>query len=169
MIYLFLLLFFPFHFIFAQTIDVRWSDQFEKEISVSCTQEEFCYQLCGESTCFQKEGFCYNCIGSGPWMLHFWEELGKSIHQDGPLDRQLQLDLMRAGNFVIFAPLDVYNIIDSSQSLSVYRKFEALCPGESYRQLVFLVVDPILRRIQGPWSVYCEYEKEVIFFRLRKI
>jgi hypothetical protein len=61
---------------------------------------------------------------------------------------------------------DVFNIIDAHNAVSVYRRFESLCPGESIHQILFLRTEQITRKLLAPEFVYCEYDKTEIYFRV---
>ena len=165
--FMMLILIFMVNVAVSQTIEVRWSDKFTKELLVSCQAEDFCESLCGESSCTIEEGICHNCIGTGLQIYQLFTELGKSIRRGDELEGRFTLELLLRGSFVTFSPNDVYNVIDPANSISVYRRFEGLCPGESMSQLIFFEVDPFSRKILAPFSLYCEYEEESVFFTLK--
>lgn len=149
--------------------DVKWTQTLRKELVVSCSSSDStCLSLCQKSTeCKIPEGSCKDCIGTGLRISQIIGDLGKGIENDGrfaPLNRVL--DLVTSGAFVTLVPNDPYNVIDGVNSLSALRKFEALCPVGSKKQVVLLSVDPETRRLEKPEVVVCDFYGWSYFYGL---
>lgn len=151
----------------AVKIDVRWTENFRKELVVSCDlREGACRSLCQkDSSCVFPESACRDCIGTGLRMSHLIEELGNTIQNDGQYaDLNRVLDLVVSGNFVSLIPNDPYNVIDGVNSLRGLRKFEALCPVGSKKQILLLSVDPDTRKPGAPEFVVCDFYGRSYFY-----
>jgi hypothetical protein len=167
--FMILISFFQFTHLSAQEINIHWNDDFRKEISIMCPEDHaFCSNLCGsDNTCILEEGFCRNCIGTGLKVYRFISELGKTIKPKIEINQSEEvIPFLKNGNFATLTSRDVYNVIDSFDSLAVIRKFESLCPEESLSQIVFFELAPLTRDIRRPHFVYCELIEKVSFLGL---
>ena len=154
----------------SQNIEVKWNNDFRKELHFSCqAQDFFCEKMCqAMSSCIVEEGICRNCIGTGLKLHHLFTELGKTILSSNVFFPQNTfIEIIRSGHFAAFSPKDAYNVIDAFGSLSVLKKFEALCPDESISQIIFVELDKTNRSIVGPQVVYCEYPDKSLYFKVR--
>jgi hypothetical protein len=154
----------------AQIMEVTWSDRFQKELHVSCNDHgDFCDSLCGAySSCIIEEKSCRNCIGTGLQIHHILTELARSVrYQLEPVSKGTILQFIGEGNFATVSAKEVYNVIDGYGSLSVLKRFESLCSGETLYQLVFLELQERTRKVIGQKYVYCQYEDESIFLEFK--
>lgn len=139
--------------------EVRWTEAFRKELVLGCANfDSTCLSLCQQNnSCVIQESSCRDCIGTGLRMSRIIGEIGKGIRSDNRVvSVNRLLDLVHEGNFVTLVPNDVYNVIDGVNSLSALKKFEALCPPKSVKQIMFFSVDPDSRKIAKPEFVVCE-------------
>lgn len=153
----------------GQSVHTSWNDQFVKEIHVTCSlQESFCYDLCDSfSTCVIEEKTCRSCIGTGLAIQRILSELGRTVRFNSRLSSTMPvLNLIKNGNFFAISARDAFNVLDAFDSISVLRKFESLCPGESDDQLLFIEVDEVSRKILHPRFVFCRFENLGEFFEL---
>ena len=168
LIFFFMTFFFS-HELFSQTLDIHWSDQFQKEIFFHCRNDDnLCEMLCkDQSFCGFQEGICKNCIGTGLKMNHILSELGKTIKNTQQVFSDTELkEFLLSGNFSTLGYRDVFNVIDTFESLRVLKKFESLCPEGSQNQIVFLKLRPLIRDVQGAPMVFCELSENSLFFHL---
>lgn len=168
LIFFFMTFFFS-HELFSQTLDILWSDQFQKEIFFHCRNDDnLCEMLCRDkSFCGFQEGICKNCIGTGLKMNHILSELGKTIKNTKQVFSDTELkEFLLSGNFSTLGYRDVFNVIDTFESLRVLKKIESLCPEGSENQIVFLKLRPLMRDVQGVPMVFCELPEKSLFFHL---
>lgn len=166
---LLILLFFIVKALYAQVLEVQWSDQFKKELIMTCSAEDkLCESLCSASSaCTIQEGPCRDCIGTSVTMNFFISELGHLIQRSGnPLSSYVLFDLIKGKDWATLTYDDVYNIIDPIQSIKVMKRFEALCPIESISQIVFLRLNPKSREIKRAEIVYCNLWDHVEIYSL---
>ena len=153
----------------AQVFTINWNENFQKEIMMTCSAEEvFCEKFCSAaSTCLFQEGFCRDCIGTSLRLNHILSELGQSIQNSGErADVPSFMSLLKSQQLISLTAQDVYNVIDPIQSIKTLKKFEALCPGESLSQIMFIRVNPKSRRLEKPEMVYCDFGDHVELYRL---
>jgi len=154
--------------VFAQKLEINWSDTFRKEIHLSCdAAETVCEDICNASSfCILQEGICPNCIGTGIQILHIFSEIGRSIHRVDQSSLASLGKLLIQGDFVTFSAQEVYNLIDAHQSISVFKKFESLCPDKSLNQILFFKTHPESRRLISPEYLYCEFQDKSEIFKI---
>lgn len=143
-------------------VDVYWNDDFQKVVSLSCNPDElFCDQICSSSnSCEVKEGICQNCIGTSLKLLNFFAGMGITYKRDKLINLASDdfLNFFVSGAFISLKAQDVYNVIESFNSIKVYKKFESLCPIDSWNQIVFYEVHSVSRELLKPRFVYCQFE-----------
>jgi hypothetical protein len=152
------------------TFETVWSDQLVKELHVTCRAEDsLCLDLCGASSfCVIEEKTCRSCIGTALPIQRILTELGRSIRFQSKLSSLEPIKaLIESGRFVAISARDAFNVIDGFDSISVFRKFESLCPGESDYQLLFIEVDGVSRKIKKPRFIFCQFERLGDFFELQ--
>jgi len=155
--------------LYAQTVEVYWTEEFKKEVHFYCPLgSSWCEEVCkDQSFCEFKEGLCKNCIGTGLKMNYLLSELGKTINNSQKIFSKTELkEFLLSGNFSTLAYRDVFNVIDGFDSLRVLRKFESLCPEGSFNQIIFLELTPLTRDVKKALLVYCEFPEEGLFYHL---
>ena len=167
-ILLFLLLVSPIT-LYAQVMEVNWTRNFRKELSITCDASDLlCENLCeATSQCVIQEGPCRDCIGTSLKMNHLISEIGNTILNNGfSADKKVILETLKSRSFVTLTAQDVYNVIDAARSVRTFKKFESLCPEESVNQILFLSVEPRTREIIRPEFVYCDYYERAEFIEI---
>lgn len=152
---------------FAQVVEVRWTDQFRKVLDISCSAgDKSCEALCSSaSSCTIEEGYCRDCIGTSIKMNTIISEIGNSIQNSGvKLSSDSFVKMILSHNYISLNADDVYNVVDSAQSLKTYRKFEKLCPPGSVSQILFFSVNPKDRSLLKPEMVYCDDFEQISFY-----
>jgi len=154
--------------VFAQKIEVKWTDLLRKEVHLNCNAGElFCENICKASSyCIIQEGTCHNCIGTGIQILHIFSEIGRSIHRIDQASFEDVGEFLKLGAFVTFSAQDAYNLIDTHQSVSVLKKFESLCPENSLNQILFFRTHPESRKLISPDFLYCEFFEKTEVFKI---
>jgi hypothetical protein len=152
----------------AQKIDLFWNESFRKELHLTCSASDLlCEKVCSSSSaCYLQEGPCRSCVGTSLQMHHIFSEIGRSIGRREAIRPDDLAAFFLKGNFVSFSAQDVFNIIDAHNSISLFKKFESLCPEESLNQILFFNADPITRRPTKAEFIYCEYEDHETYFKV---
>jgi hypothetical protein len=145
---------------FAQSIEIesRWNYRFEKEVVMSCFDDEyFCEDLCENKTqCVIEEKVCRDCIGSTPYLTHVFNQLGKSIVKSQKAQAEDLLELLETGHFATINSKSIYNHVDRYGSSVVLDKFKALCEVDD--PTVFFEVETISKLLGKPKLLVCGQE-----------
>jgi len=122
----------------AVSLSNSWVDKdgFKKQVTFSCSElDNECRNFCGNSkTCSYYEKPCRNCLGTNLKMSYIFTEMGRAYRNDGVSYRWDNIyDLVRRGGFVSLNAKSIYNHITRFNSLSMKRRFSALCEGAGSR------------------------------------
>ena len=113
----------------SMEMDSRWNYKFEKEVVLTCSEDEFfCEDLCeSKDKCVIKENVCRDCIGSTPYLTHVFNQLGKSIVKSDAAQVEDLVELLETDSFATISVKSIYNNVDTFGSNKIIDKFGALC------------------------------------------
>lgn len=141
-------------------IDVRenWNSSYKKEVVITCSEDEtFCDSVCGKTNqCVIPEAPCTNCIGSTLIMTFYFQEMGRLVQNNTEEVNFYDVtSLILQRGFVSLSSKSIYNHIDNFNSLSLQRKFRAMCNDGTRHPVVFFnKLDN--NEIGRPEFVWCE-------------
>lgn len=119
--------------VFALSVSNNWEmdTHFEKYVTLSCSKEDNeCRNFCRrDNDCRYAETPCRNCLGSNLKMSYIFGEIGRAYRNNGvEINWDHVYDLLRTGRFVTLNAKSIYNHVTRFNSISIRRKFLALCP-----------------------------------------
>jgi len=150
-------------------LDSRWNYKFEKEVVLTCSQDEyFCEDLCeNKERCIIKENVCRDCIGSTPYLTHVFNQIGRSIVSEG-IEAPVEdlIELLRDGKFSSISSKSIYNHVDRFGSNKIMSKFESLCDYESQNPVMIFETQEVSKLLGKPKYLICNNNDNTKLFYL---
>ncbi len=125
----------------AATVESTWNDQYRKELSLYCAEDDIlCQDVCNDTlVCKIPEETCHNCIGTSITLTYIFNYMGKAYLNTGveALNGDV-VELLKSGEFVTFSSRSIYNHVDNFNSMTLRSNFRKLCSdGTRYPVVMF--------------------------------
>lgn len=156
----------------SQALDLQsgWSQNFEKEVRLSCREgeEEFCLHLCQQKDeCVLKEKYCRNCAGTTLFLRNIFVEMGRVYwNSQNSVPFYEFMDFLKSGRFISITSKSVYNFVDRFDSTRIRMRFQRLCSNFTDYPIVFLQARPISRIPERVKYVVCKdaQKRPVVYY-----
>ncbi|TDJ07851.1 MAG: hypothetical protein E2O68_03025 [Deltaproteobacteria bacterium] len=141
-------------------LDARWNYKFEKEVVLTCSEDEFfCEDLCeSKEKCIIKENVCRDCIGSTPYLTHVFNQLGRSIVKTDEAQVEDLVELLKSNHFAAITSKSVYNHVDRFGTEKIADKFGALCDFTAKNPVMVFEVKKVSKLLGAPKFLVCGSE-----------
>jgi hypothetical protein len=141
-------------------LDSRWNYKFEKEVILTCSEDEFfCEDLCeSKDSCVIKESVCRDCIGSTPYLTHVFNQLGRAIVKSDEAQVEDLVELLKSEHFSTITSKSVYNHVDRYGTDKLADKFGALCDFTADKPVMVFEVKEVSNLMGTPKFLVCGSE-----------
>lgn len=151
---------------FALDIETKWTPDTKKYLHLTCNGNSECEKFCDGNYCKMQERVCKNCVSSSIEMTYAFQEMGRSYIRGERLDDYFIFDLFYTRRFITLTSRSIYNLIERFDSLSLRRRFQALCNDDTKYPVVFFKQNEAgkLGEVQAVWCEDGIYEVNQLEF-----
>ena len=95
----------------AFKLETLWTEEFTKEVHLSCSDSLVCQDFCQSDDCIFPEDYCRNCVGQNIRLQYFLEFEYEILGREESDDWLSFLSWLENGDFISLGESSAYNLL----------------------------------------------------------